>query len=100
VRSTPREVAVVVVATFVLNQFTPEMRDRLREQVLALSRERPVRCVVAGAAEWAGAPRAAEGTAEMWLVEASGGRGESRRLAVVDPHGWWIDWRPGEAKPW
>ena len=96
----PAEAAVVVFATFVLNQFSPEMRERLRAVLLEASRVRDVYLVVVGFAEWFGDERPADGSAPVHLATLQGGAGQVRRLALSSPHGWWIDWSPGVTKGW
>lgn len=94
------DAAVVVFATFVLNQFTPEMRERLKSLLLESSRSREVRVVVVGFSEWFGGARRDFGAAPIDLATLSGGRGAWRQLGVADPHGWWLDWEPGEPTDW
>jgi hypothetical protein len=96
----PPGAAATLVATFVLNQFDHEMRDRLRDLVLAASRRRPIWCVLMGADQWVGAPPAADGAVHLWLVRARDGEGVAQRLATADPHGWWIEWDPGPVRAW
>lgn len=96
----PSDAAVVVFATFVLNQFSQEMLNRLRSLILEASRQRPVRVVTMGANAWFGAWHPATGAAEVWLATAEGGQASARRLAIADPHGWWITWAPGEPRDW
>ncbi len=96
----PSDAAVVVFATFVLNQFSPEMLARLKALVLDASRTRPVRVVTMGANEWFGAWTPADGSTEVWLATAEDDRATARRLAVADPHGWWLAWRAGEPREW
>ncbi len=100
IEQAPPEAAVVVFATFVLNQFTPEMRERLRTLLLDASEQRDVYVVVVGFSEWFGGERRDFGAAAVVLATLRGGRGSWRQLAVADPHGWWIDWTPQEPQEW
>ncbi len=96
----PKEAAVVVYATFVLNQFSREMLERLRALIVDASRRRSVHIVTIGANEWFGAGRPADGSTEVWLATAEGRRASVRRLAQADPHGRWITWAPTEKQEW
>lgn len=104
IASAPPEAEVVVFATFVLNQFTEEMRDRLKHLLLDASRERPVHVLVIGFSdwfrEWSGGERRDLGSAPVVLATLRGGHGTWRQLAVADPHGWWIDWSPTAPRDW
>jgi hypothetical protein len=96
----PADAAVVVFATFVLNQFSPEMRVRLRSLLLEASQGRDVYVLVVGLSEWFGGTRPEAGSAAVDLATLRGGHGTWRRLALADPHGWWIDWHPGVPTEW
>ncbi len=96
----PRDAAATLIATFVLNQFSREMLDRLRDLVLAASRRRPIWMVLLAANHWIGAPSPPDGTADLWLVRVRNGEGVAQSLARVDPHGWWIEWHPGPGLAW
>ena len=100
IASAPTDARVLVFATFVLNQFSEPMRDRLKALLLDASRRREVSVVVVGFSGWFGAERRDIGSAPVVLATLRDGRGEWRQLAVADPHGWWIDWRPDDARPW
>lgn len=92
-RAAPRDAQVCLFATFVLNQFSPEMLRRLREMLLELSSERALALLVLGASEFvAGSfPSGSPGTS-LWLMEFDGGKEHSRHLARCNPHGRWIAW--------
>lgn len=101
VRDAPAGSAVCVVATFVLNQFTEEMRTRLREQLLALSFERHLWLVVMGYSTFTGIAAAVAGDVHMVLVRSRAGVGEARVIADANPHGRWMKLREWEEwKPW
>lgn len=98
VREAPAGAVVCLFATMVLNQFTPEMRQRLRELVLELSRLREVYFVVMGFSEFAGLPSPSNGDVHVILIRARGGEGAMRLIALANPHGRWIDYRANA--PW
>lgn len=100
IAAAPAGARAVVFATFVLNQFSAEMRERLRALLLEASRAREVHVVVVGFGEWFNGQRRDPGSAPVILATLRGGRGTWRQLAVADPHGWWIDWSPGEPRDW
>lgn len=101
VAEAPLESAVCLFATFVLNQFSKDMLDGLHAALLALSRERELHLVVMGFSEFIvpGSPRV--GDTNVWILHLRGGAGEYRLSSLANPHGRWIDWRPGSPwKPW
>lgn len=89
---------VCLFATMVLNQFTPEMRQRLRGILLELSHTRELYMVVMGFSEFAGLTTPANGDVQVVLIRARGGQGAVRLVARANPHGRWIDYRGDE--PW
>lgn len=100
IAAAPAEAHVVVFATFVLNQFTPEMRERLKSLLREASRGRAVSVVVVGYAEWFGDERPEDGAAPVHLATLRDGHATVRRMALSDPHGWWIDWGPSPRREW
>ncbi|MGE3961463.1 MAG: DUF2332 domain-containing protein [Dehalococcoidia bacterium] len=100
ITAAPARARVVVFATFVLNQFTQEMRARLKQLLLDASRERAIDVVVVGGSEWFIGERRDFGSAPVIRARLEGGQGTWRQLAVADPHGWWIDWQPSEPRAW
>jgi len=100
VRGAAAASAVCIVATFVLNQFSEQMRARLREQVLALSFERDLWLVVMGYSTFTGVEPAPVGDVHVVLVRIRAGAGETRVIADANPHGRWLrlrereDWAP------
>ena len=88
--------AVCVFATFVLNQFSEEMRERLRQLLLASAKRREVSIVVMGFSEFVSMQFEQPFEGSMWLAQL-GPRGNSAtRLAGCHHHGRWIDWAPEE----
>ena len=91
VQHAPSGASVCIFATFVLNQFTPEMLTRLRGLLLALSHERELHLVVMGFSEFIepGTPRA--GDMKVWVLRLGDGAGEYRLSSLANPHGRWIE---------
>jgi len=101
VRAAPQEASVCLVATFVLNQFSPEMRARLRTVLLDLSRERELHMVQIGFPGFLEPGSQLAGEEQVWLVRLRDGSGEYRISSVANPHGRWIAPQPGSPwKPW
>lgn len=93
VRAAPPEAQVCLFATFVLNQFSPEMLERLRGMLLELSRERPLALLVLGASEFVtGSFPSGSPWTSLWLMEFEHGEERSRHLARCNPHGRWMAW--------
>jgi len=93
VRAAPASAQVCLFATFVLNQFSPEMLGRLREMLLELSRERPLAFLVLGANEFVtGSFPSGSPWTSLWLMEFEDGMERSRQLATCNPHGRWLAW--------
>ena len=98
VAAVPPGAAVCVFATFVLNQFSADMRTRLRSQFIGLSDARDIHLVVMGTDEFVtGMIRNSEDVA-LWLVRFSKGEETRRQLAECNPHGRWMKWLPGEPR--
>ncbi len=90
--------AVCLFATFVLNQFTPGILERLAATLAALSHEREIWMVVLGASEFIRPDRATpESWTSLWLLRFQDGVREVRHLARCNPHGRRITW--GAAAP-
>jgi hypothetical protein len=98
VTAAPEPSAICIFATFVLNQFSKDMLDRLRSLLLDLSQVRELHLVVMGFSEFIvpGSPRV--GDTSVWILRLRGGDGEYRLSSLANPHGRWIDWQP--AAPW
>jgi len=41
-----------------------------------------------------------DGSAQVWLASIERGAGRARRLGWASPHGWWVEWSPGDWKRW
>lgn len=95
VEAAPGGTLPLVFATFVLNQFTGDMRQRLRALLLELASEREIAVVVLGGTEFVtgtlGPPRA---DVSLWLLRPGPGRAGADHLANCQPHGRWIRWAP------
>jgi len=95
------ESATCLFATFVLNQFSAEMRARLRELLLELSRGRQLWLVLIGSPGFVRPGSQLAGQEQVWLLRLRDGRGEYREVAVANPHGRWMEYRAGSAwAPW
>ena len=100
IAAAPTEASVVVFATFVLNQFTTEMRERLRAMLFKASQARVVWLVVVGYQDYFTDDIGEDGSAQVWLARIDGSVATARRLGRTSPHGWWIEWAPGPDQPW
>ena len=97
----PPGTAPCLFATMVLNQFTPEMRARLRSTLEAAGRAKPVYLSVMGFSEFATGVRvAAEANTHVWLLRFGPAGSHARLVADCSPHGRWLEyqrdsqWRP------
>jgi len=90
------ESEVCVFATFVLNQFTEEMRARLRQLLLASASSREVSLVVMGFSEFISMQPELPFEGSMWLARLGPEGRSATRLARCHHHGRWIDWAPEE----
>ncbi len=89
-----RPAVPVVFAAHVLNQFTPDMRARLRQLLEGAAATRDVYFIVQGFSEFAAGRRApAAETAEVWLMRFGPAGAFSRLLAVCNPHGRWLEFQ-------
>src|SRR5436190_6951852 len=97
----PADVVPVVTTTWAVAYFSKPERVAFREALAAASRERPVAWI---SGESAGvidlfahveAPPGAQGLepSVLGLVVFRDGAADARHLALVHPHGTWIDWR-------
>jgi hypothetical protein len=101
VAEAPPGAAVCLVATFVLNQFSDEMRGRLRALMLELSPDRELHHVQIGFPGFLEPGSQLDGVEQGWVLRVSGGLGRYRAVAVANPHGRWIEWlEEGEWKEW
>lgn len=100
VSSAPREAVPVVFATFVLNQFSVEMRERLRALLLELSMAQTIHLVVVGYRDYFTPEIGDDGSAQIWLATLAHGVGSARRLGRMSAHGWWLEWAPEAARDW
>jgi hypothetical protein len=90
----PADAAVCVVATMVLNQFSPAMRDQLRAVLSMLSQERDIFVVIMGVDDFVtGTVRNTE-EVSLWLLRFRDGVETQQLLADCHPHGRWIKWFP------
>ncbi len=93
--------AVCFLATFVLHQFTADMRERLRQMLLDLSMTRDLHLVQIGFPAFLEADAQLDGEEQVWILRLQQGKGHYRAMAVANPHGRWIDWSRGtDWKPW
>ena len=100
VRAAPREAAVVVFATFVLNQFSPDLRERFHRLLIDLAVQRPIHLVVVGYQDYFTGDIGDDGSAQIWLATLEGESATARCLGRMSPHGWWIEWDPGVSRRW
>ena len=101
VANTNESAAICIVATFVLNQLAPEDRAQLRRELLRLSAGRTMYMVVIGFPTFVEPNSQLPGEEQVWLLRLRGGQGEYRLTAIANPHGRWIELRPGSPwKPW
>jgi hypothetical protein len=93
IASAPADAAVCIFATFVLNQFSPPMLDRLRALLLETSLTRDLWMVVMGHGRFL--PMVSPSTAEahLSLLHFARGKETRRLLAMCNPHGRWIAWQ-------
>ncbi len=93
IANAPAGAAVCLIATFVLNQFSEEMRIRFRALLLEMSKVRDVHLVLMGVdGLFAPGPRRAGAETGLWQLHFSRGEERARELALCNPHGRWIDW--------
>ncbi len=90
------ETSVCVFATFVLNQFSEEMRERLRQLLVASAATREVAIVVMGFSEFVSMKRELPFEGSLWLAQLGPAGKRATRLAGCHHHGRWIDWEPEE----
>jgi hypothetical protein len=88
----PQEAAVCIFATFVLNQFTPEMLERLRETLIQLSAVRPIYLVVIGFSEFIEPSPDLGGPVKVWLLRLRDGIGDYCLSSIANPHGRWLEY--------
>jgi hypothetical protein len=98
ITATPASSAVCVFATFVLHQFTPEMRSRLRAMLEALSHSREIFLVQIGCPDFIQPGSQLDGEEQVWILRIRNGAGEYRISSIANPHGRWLDWQP--YSPW
>lgn len=89
----PAGVAVCIFATFVLNQFSVPMLERLRALLLEASLARDLWVVVMGGSRFLPLISANSAEANLSLLHFSHGTETERLLAMCNPHGRWISWR-------
>ena len=87
---------VCVFATFVLNQFSEEMRGRLRALLVDESREREICFIVLGYSEFVTMQPEAPFEGSLWLAGLGPAGKSATRLARFHHHGRWIAWGPEE----
>jgi hypothetical protein len=85
-------------ATFVLNQFSPEMLSELRALLRELSEGRALYFVVMGFTEFIEPGAQLDGATKVWILRLRNGHGECSLSSIANPHGRWIEWKP--ARPW
>jgi hypothetical protein len=101
VRGLPSELVPVVITTWAAAYFSKEQRVAFREAVAAASRDRPVAWVSGESAGVIDLFAHVEATPDatglepsvLGLVVFRDGATDARLLALVHPHGNWIDWR-------
>lgn len=98
ITATPQDAAVCVFATFVLHQFTPAMRARLRQALEELSRSRTIYLVQIGCSRFIEPGSQLDGDEQVWIVRIRDGVGQYRISSVANPHGRWLRWHP--ESPW
>ena len=95
----PSAAVPLVVATFVLHQFAPEMRRRFRSLLQEAGYRRPVYMVLFGFGEFATGVRARAGIAfDLHLLRFNASGAQTRLLASAHPHGRWLEFR--RESPW
>ena len=92
VANAPVGAAVCIFATFVLNQFSVPMLERLRAMLLDASKTRDLWMVVMGGSRFLPLASTNHGEADLWLLHFSAGTETQRLLALCNPHGRWITW--------
>jgi hypothetical protein len=92
----PTDAAFGVFATFVLNQFPPDVLQRFKQTLLELSRRRTVYLVIIGFAEFVETPPDLDGDVKVILLRLENGAGQWRTLAIANPHGRSMQWLPDE----
>jgi hypothetical protein len=91
----------VVFATFVLNQFSEEMRQRLRVLLMEHASRRELAVVVLGGTEFVTGVREPHADTSLWLLWLTPDARRASHLARCHPHGRWIRWAPGhQSLPW
>lgn len=97
----PSGASVCIFATFVLNQFSRDMIERLRILLLELSEVREVHLVVMGFSELFEPGGRIDGDTKVWILRLRDGLGDYRLSSIANAHGRWIDWQPDSPwKPW
>jgi hypothetical protein len=87
IASIPEDQPVCVYHTYVIYQFSEEMREALDNMLIGASLRRPLwRLSCEGSL-------ASVGQAPMRLRHYADGQKESRELALCHPHGAWLEWR-------
>ena len=81
-----------VIASFVLHQFTPHMRDRLRLLLHEAGRRRPLYMMLFGFAEFVTGSRRA-GPPQLWLIRFDAAGARARLLAHASPHVRWLEFQ-------
>jgi hypothetical protein len=101
IRATPAGQVVCLFASFVLNQFSPELLADLRSMLLELSKERELYFVVMGFTEFVAGGHAYKGDTLTWVLRVKDGRGERWLSSLANPHGRWLELQPAAKwEPW
>ena len=101
VLNAPEGATPCLFATFVLNQFTPDMLERLRQLLLDLSERCELYLVVMGFSEFIEPVTPRVGDTKVWVLRLRNGECEYRLSSLANPHGRWIEYQPdSEWKPW
>ncbi len=98
ITETAEDSVVCVFATFVLHQFTPAMRARLRRALEALSRSRAIYLVQIGCPRFIEPGSQLDGDEQVWILRIRDGVGQYRISSVANPHGRWLKWQA--ESPW
>jgi hypothetical protein len=93
IAAAPADAAVCLFATFVLNQFSPPMLDRLRTLLLEASQSREIWFVVMGASRFIPGLPGSGAEANLLLLHFARGSESRQLLAMCNPHGRWISWQ-------
>ena len=88
----PEDASVCLIATFVLNQFSQDARDKLRAMLLELSKARELHHVQIGFPGFFEPGKQLDGEEQVWVLRVREGAGEYRAVAVANPHGRWMQW--------